>query len=122
VCACELTSTWPLVHHLSSKSHHPPHTHTVTTHTDTTTGTDADADEEETVLPAGAVIGFAESLLPNHTLRRSYTAASFVHLLYFDRAAVLAEAERRPQLMRSLWWLVAAQVCGRGGGWMCVSR
>lgn len=62
------------------------------------------------MLPPGTVVGFLESLLPNAPLKRSHTAASFVHLLYFDRAAVMAEAERRPQLLRSLWWFVAAQV------------
>lgn len=71
--------------------------------------------EEEDVLSPGTVIGFAESLLPDKTLAHSYTAASFVHLLYFDRAAMVAEAERRPQLLRSLWWLIAAQVKKEGG-------
>lgn len=72
---------------------------------------EAEEEEEETVLPPGTIIGFAESLLPAHPpLKHSFTAASFVHLLYFDRAAVLAEAERRPQLLRSLWWFAAAQV------------
>lgn len=61
------------------------------------------------MLAAGTVVGFAESLLPNAPLKKTYTAASFVHLLYFDRAAVMAEAERRPQLLRSLWWFIAAQ-------------
>lgn len=81
-------------------------------------GGGAYGEEEETVLSPGTVIGFPESLLPDKTLSHSYTAASFVHLLFFDRAAVMAEAERRPQLLRSIWWLIAAKVGRRARDWL----
>lgn len=61
------------------------------------------------MLPSGSVIGLTESLL-NQRMLESYTAASFVHMVYFDRSAMLAEADRKEDLMRSLWWLVGANV------------
>jgi NhaP-type Na+/H+ or K+/H+ antiporter/CRP-like cAMP-binding protein len=67
-------------------------------------------EEEESILQNGAILGFIESLLqsPTQPVPHSYTAASYVHLLYFDRAAILQEAERYPALARSLWWVLAA--------------
>lgn len=65
------------------------------------------ADDE--VLPSGTVLGLTECLLRT-PVAHSYTAASFVHLLFFDRASVLMEADRNPELLKSLWWRVAAQV------------
>ncbi|GAB5036345.1 sodium hydrogen exchanger partial [Nannochloropsis oceanica] len=73
-------------------------------------GGEAMVEEEESILQNGAILGFIEALLqsPTQPVPHSYTAASFVHLLYFDRAAILQEAERHPALARSLWWVLAA--------------
>src|SRR6056297_3358149 len=102
---------------------------------------DPDVEEEEAaeshILQQGSVVGYVEASLqhPSIQVPYSYTAASFVHLLYFDRALLMAEAGRRwregeEELLRSLWWVVAAlelkQEGGREGGgrggWVAVSR
>jgi len=54
----------------------------------------------------GSTIGLAECLLRIEPLQ-SYRTASFTHLLFFEKNAMLAEAQRSPELLRSLWWYVA---------------
>ena len=61
---------------LSKLSSHPP------THPPTHPYTQQE--EEEEILQNGAILGFIEAL-STQPVPHSYTAASFVHLLFFDK-------------------------------------
>lgn len=87
---------------------HPFHQNHFHTHTG--------EDETTAILQNGAVLGLPQALLPGAApTPHAYTAASFVHFLYFDKAAILAEAAHDPPLLRSLYWGLAAEVCM----WVC---
>ncbi|KAG5188581.1 Sodium/hydrogen exchanger family [Tribonema minus] len=61
------------------------------------------------VLHAGAVFGMTDQML-GRPFRGAYTTASFVHVFYFDKDRLLAEAARCDDLNRSLWRTVGVTV------------
>jgi NhaP-type Na+/H+ or K+/H+ antiporter len=63
----------------------------------------------EQMLHAGAVFGMTDSML-NRAYRGTYTTASFVHLVFFDKLSLLSEAAVNDDLNRSLWRTVGVTV------------
>ncbi len=60
----------------------------------------------EVTLPQGATLGLVELLLGDEVVD-DYVTTTLTHLLYFDKAAMLQEAETNPTLLKSLWWYLA---------------
>jgi hypothetical protein len=62
---------------------------------------------DEVVVPCGSTMGMVEAML-NLPVAHTFTAVTFTHLLYFDKAALL-ELAMQPDnvaLLRSIWWYV----------------
>ena len=57
-------------------------------------------------LPQGATLGLVELLLGDEVVE-DYITSTLTHLLFFDKAAILQEAEENPALLKSLWWYLA---------------
>lgn len=62
----------------------------------------------DVILPQGSTLGLVESLL-GEEVAEDYVTTTLTHLLFFDQAAILQEAESNPLLLKSLWWYVAVQ-------------
>uniref|UniRef100_A0A7S3JZM7 Cation/H+ exchanger transmembrane domain-containing protein n=1 Tax=Aureoumbra lagunensis TaxID=44058 RepID=A0A7S3JZM7_9STRA len=73
------------------------------------------SNEEGILLTQGSVVGLDEQLL-GIPFAASYWTLSLVHLIFFDRTALLSLAEKCEPLRRRLWWNTAERVLRESPG------
>ena len=62
--------------------------------------------QDEVVLSAGAVCCLEEQLL-ELPFTATYRTLSMVHLIYFNRKAMMLLAEKHVAVRRGLWWMLS---------------